>query len=345
VHWAYFDCGKEDEEQFQRQWQDRQRRLLSRLESFGEDPAELELVADRREEAPQWQIQAALHLPARTVVVRAARNDPGETVENIVTGLIEELDRLPAPTTKVTLRREGLESILPILAQCHEKGRSDVFFTWLVPVVASLDEHVQRELRLREIESDLATGQVIPRDVLDDVLLRAYDRFDQRRQDLPLDLWLLRLADEVLEESCQAIATESLDTQVAKPSTEPRGSWRDSWTEWATSSETIEMGDVLPAMPGAETWDTLDLETKKAETDRMLSGLPRQERQALILNTVYGFPPSEVADFQERSEGDVRGDIDAGRHALERYFTEQFLPVLHERQEPSSRRTARRANR
>lgn len=131
VHWAYFDCNKEDEEQLQRQWEDRQRRLLSRLEAFGEEPAELELVADRQEEAPQWQIQSALHLPARTVVVRAARNAPGETVEDVVTGLIEEIDQLPEPPAKVTIRREGLRGIVPILAQCHEKGRSDIFFTWL----------------------------------------------------------------------------------------------------------------------------------------------------------------------------------------------------------------------
>ncbi|MFW6170592.1 MAG: hypothetical protein ACODAD_08890, partial [Planctomycetota bacterium] len=58
VHWAYFDCDKEDEEQLQREWEDRQRRLFSRVDAYADDPAELELVADRQEDSPSWHIQS-----------------------------------------------------------------------------------------------------------------------------------------------------------------------------------------------------------------------------------------------------------------------------------------------
>ncbi|MFO7908205.1 MAG: RNA polymerase sigma factor [Planctomycetota bacterium] len=344
VHWSYFDCDKEDEEQLQRQWEDRQRRLFSRLEAHADEPAELELVADRQDESPQWQIQSALHLPDRTVVVRAAGNEPGEAVENIVTGLIDEIDQLPERPEKITLRREGLQSVVPILEQCRRNGRSDVFCTWLAPVVATLDKHVRHELRTREAESDGAITQVTSNDVLDEVLVRAYDQFDRRPQNLSLDLWLVQLAQEVLDESCRTLAEQSLDEQVPKPTTEPREAWRDRWTEWSTVSETMEMGDMLPTVPGIEAWDALDLETKKTETDRMLSRLPRDERQALVLNTVYGFPVAEVADFQGRSQDDVRAAIQGGRYSLERYFLEQYLPRLEERIKTSSSRPSRQAN-
>jgi DNA-directed RNA polymerase specialized sigma24 family protein len=312
VHWAYFGCGKEAEEQLQRCWEDEQRRLHSRLDALADEPAELEIVASRQDEPPPWQIQSALHLPARTVVVRAAQNAPDRALENVVSGLIDEIDRLAEQPEQVTRRREGLHGIVPILGQCRQEGRSDVFFSWLAPAVASLAAHVRRELRIRELESGLGTGQIVPADVLNEVFVRAYDEFERRPGKLPLDLWLLQLAEEVLEQSSRTLAEESLDEQVRKPSTEARESSRDSWTEWATSSETIELGELLPGMPAADKWDTLDLETKKVQTDRMLARVPRQQRQALILNTVYGFSPAELADFQNRSEEDVLADVGGG---------------------------------
>jgi len=341
VHWAYFGCSKEDEEQLQRHWEDDQRRLHSRLGAFGDEPAELELVAYRQDEAPEWQIHSALHLPARTVVIEAAQREPGEALEGVVSGLIDEIDRLADAPERVTFRREGLEGIVPILKRCRQEGRSDVFCAWLAPAVASLAPHVRRELRVREMESGLATGQLVPADVLDEVLVQAYDRFARRPEKLPLELWLLQLAGEVLEASCRTVAEESLEERVETPSTEPRQSSRDSWIEWATSSETIEMGELLPAMPGSSAWDSLDMETKNAETDKMLASLPRLQRQALVLNTVYGFSLAEVADFQNRAEDDVTFEVDEAKRSIEGYFREQYLPDVEEQIEPPPRRTSR----
>jgi hypothetical protein len=178
VHWAYFACSKEGEEDLQRHWEDCQRRLISRVEALADDPAELELVADRQDPPSQWQIQSALHLPANTLVVRAAHEDPGDAVENIVSGLIEELDRLEDRPARATLRREGLHGIVPVLERCRQ-----------------------------------------------------------------------------------------------------------------------------------------------------------QQRQALVLNTVHGYPPEEIADFQDRSQDDVREDIERGRHELERSFRHEYLPTLEEQLE------------
>ncbi len=342
VHWAYFGCSKEDEEQLQRPWEAEQRRLRSRLDGLEDEPLELDLACHRQDAAPQWQIQSALHLPARTVVVRAMRKEPGEALGDVVTGLIDEIDRSAERPERITLRREGLDGLLPFLEQSREEGRSDVFLSWLSPVVASLAGHVRRELRLREMESDLGAGQLIPADVLNEVLLRAYDQFKRRPQNIPLDLWLLQLADDLVGESSHTPAEASLDEQVDKESVEPRESARDGWIEWPTYSETIQWGDVLRSAPGADAWDALDLETKEVELDRMLAQLPRQQRQALILHTIYGYSPGEVADFQRRSEDEVLADVDAGRYRLERFFHDEYLPTLEERLDPAERRASRR---
>jgi len=55
VRWSYFGCSKEDEERLQRQWEEGQRRLRSRVDALGDEPAELNVVVYRQDEAPQWK--------------------------------------------------------------------------------------------------------------------------------------------------------------------------------------------------------------------------------------------------------------------------------------------------
>ena len=90
------------------------------------------------------------------------------------------------------------------------------------------------------------------------------------------------------------------------------------------------MADLLPDVPSADRWDSLDLENKQVAMDRMLSRLPRIQRQALVLHTVHGFSTSEIADFQNRPETEVLYEINDARRALQEYFREDYLPDIEE---------------
>lgn len=330
IHWAYVDCDKEDQERLERCWEDRQLRVHARMEALENTPSSLQVVAFREEESPRWRIQSALYLPSQTLVVEGAGDDAGEALDEVVSGLMLEADRLEERPEKVTLRREGVHGIVPLLEHCRRVGRSDIFFAWLAPLVGTLAAHVRRELRLRELELQQTAGQIDPAEVLDEVLVRAHERFDRRRAKLPLDLWLLKLADEVLEQWYQPVAEASLDEPLEEPAEEPRESRRDSWIEWATAPDTIDLVDLLPDVPGAARWDSLDLESKQVQMDNMLSRLPRIQRQALVLHTVYGFSPAEIADFQNRPEMEVLFEVNDARRVLEEHFREAYLPDVEE---------------
>jgi len=335
VHWAYIGCTKQEEEQLQRQWEQRRQPLYARAEAMENELGALQMVVSHQEEAPEWRFQAALYWPGHTVVVENGRDEPGEAMDAAVTGLIGDVDRLEQRPEKATLRREGLHAILPLLEQCRREGRSDIFFAWLMPLIGSLAAQVRRELRMREQDGDIPSGRIDPSDILDEVLVRAHDQFERRPAKLPLDLWLLQLANEALERSSQDVAEVSLEDRVPEPSAaqEPRESWRDSWVEWATTSETIDLADLLPDVPSADRWDSLDLETKQTSTEALLSRLPRIQRQALVLHTVYGFSPAEVADFQNRPESDVLFELNEARRTLEQAFREEYLTAVEEQVE------------
>lgn len=335
VHWAYIGCTKEDEEALQRCWDARQFRLHARAEAMENEPVALQIVASRHEGAPQWRFQLAFYLPGRTVVVEDGGDDPGEAMDNMLADLMHRVERLEERPEKVTVRREGLHAVIPLLERCRREGRSDVFFAWLTPLMGSLASHVRRELRTREREREIPPGRIEPSDVLDEVLVQTHDQFDRRPAKLPLDLWLLQLADQALDRAAQNVAEVSLEEQVPQPSEEPHESQRDRWIEWATVAETIDLADVLPGTPTPDRWDSLDAEAKQVEMDRLLSRLPRIQRQALVLHAVYGFSPAEIADFQNRPETEIVFEVNEARRILGQQFREETLFTTEEQMERS----------
>ena len=339
VHWSYFGCEKGHEETVQRIWQQRQDLLHARLAALEEDPAGLQITVSHQDEAPHWIFQSALHLGGRTLITLAEGNECETALEDLLSGLGGEVETDEETPERVARRYRGLEGLNAFLEASHRARRADQFLGFLTPLVASLRPYVRRELQIREIATGIRSVLDSPADVLDEVLVRAYEQFSKRRGRLPLNLWLRGLADQVLDEVSSGIVPESLNDRIERPDDEPADSRRSSWVEWATDEETIERGELLPGLAATDTWDDLDVETKQTEFYRLLKGIPRQERQCLMLNAVEGFSTAEIADFQDRSEAEVRSDIDTARRLLEQQFRERrWLDDIEERLDPSGKR-------
>jgi DNA-directed RNA polymerase specialized sigma24 family protein len=167
---------------------------------------------------------------------------------------------------------------------------------------------VQRELSVREDEATLIGEELDAADVLDEVLVQAWEQFSQRDRKLPLDLWLVRLADEALDRLSQQVAEVSIDDET--PSTgESRPAEPEDWIEQVGYPETMDFSELLSDGPGVDSWDDLDLETRQAHLAELLGTLDRDQRQAFVLSAAHGFDSAEIADFQNRSRDSVEADI------------------------------------
>jgi DNA-directed RNA polymerase specialized sigma24 family protein/ribosome-associated translation inhibitor RaiA len=321
IFWEYSGCDPDHEREIERCWERIQQELEANMGSLPDPPTELRIVIDHEDEAPEWCIKAVLHVPGRSLAVRATANDVQAAIDDLLTGLSGEIDTLQDLPVRVSRRMEGLESIVAFLESSHLRGRRDAFMSFITPVVASLASYAHRELQLREIEGAVAGAALSTPDVLDEVLVRAWQQFADRPGALSLDGWILRLVDEVLDSASEEGPIESLDQEQPVPSKEPLPSQRGYWEEQATYPESIERHELLPGAPEADAWDDADLEVKQENTARLLAGIPRQRRQALLLCAVHGFSEAEVADFQDRAKTDVRKDIDAATAQLTQQLT------------------------
>jgi DNA-directed RNA polymerase specialized sigma24 family protein len=333
VDWTYEGCDEDDVSRIETHWDKIRPELEARLEALPEEPLELRVAVFQDDAPPYWQIESALHLPGGVLVTETQRNRVEDALDDMQSGLAEQLDGLAEGPAEVETKVEGLEAVVPLLERSHQRKTGGTFFTFLAPVVASIGPYVQRELRFRESDGTLPSEEVTLADVLDEVAVRAYERFARRPQQLALNLWLIRLAEQILDEAAAGEVAVSLDEEQPEPAISDPREDRDSWTEMPTYVETVELGDLVAGLPGADLWDRLDFDTKRARMGELLGGLPRQQRQTLILSAVEGFSPAEIADFQSRSEQEVRSDIAEARRTIEHYFLDQRLWDVEERTE------------
>ena len=331
IHWTYDGCEESEQSRIERAWERTQIALEGKVAELSDVPSELRIAVQRGDLSSEWEIQAALHLPGHTLVTNSTGRTPEEAFERILSGLANRIDRLDQSPVTVPRRREGLEDIVRPLEAWHRQRRSEPFMSFLAPLLESLGSYVQRELQVRESEETLNGEQVIVRDVLDDVLVQAWERFEQRKPDLALDLWLVQLADEALDRLSGLVAPQSVDEEIQNPIPEWNEFDSDDWIEHDSYPETIELSDLLPGQSSVAAWDDLAMETKQAHLAAMLGQLPRERRQAFVLQLAHGYNTAEIADFQNRPGEAVEADVAEAMAAIRRYFTDEQAPELQER--------------
>ncbi len=329
IHWTYEGCDREDELRIERYWDRERIELQAKIAQLPDVPSELRLAVEHADSAP-WEIHAALHLPGRTLVTHSVAKTPEESVNRVLNGLADEIDRQQDKPQADIQRGEGLEEMVPVLQSWHGQGRSESFMSFLGPVVGSFGPYIQHELQVRENDGTLTGEKISVSDVLNEVLIRSWEQFGSRKGEVPLDLWLVGLADQVIDQLSEQTADQSIDDEGEAPSRESREAERDEWIEHASYPETIEFSELLTDGPGVDSWDDLEMETKQAHLAAMLGKLDREQRQAFVLNVAHGFNLAQIADFQNRTVDQVESDVARAIAEIRRYFVDEQTPDQEE---------------
>ena len=95
-------------------------------------------------------------------------------------------------------RERDFATAEPHLTALHHERDRDVFFDLLRPLLRNLRDHARRELIIAQLEGDILPGELTVSDLLDEVLLRAWDEWNDRPRTQRLDRWLVRLLHEIL---------------------------------------------------------------------------------------------------------------------------------------------------
>lgn len=320
VQWTFKNCD-DCREQATAYWSQKQQCLERPLTRIPGDQPQLNLALVRHHNRDAWELRANLKLGAQTLVAGDVNSQLSGAIDQVVTELAE----------KIRHRQEGLRS--DYRRRRREQHREDMknaeqhwfqeiptepraLFRLLKPHLRSIADYAHRELQLMEIEEVIPRGEWTADDLLDDVLLCAIDRFNNRRPNQPLDVWLLELLHERLDELQQQIKPISL---VAPDLATRWGADHDICDEdhWMSpifsDNGNIRVEELLLDRDMGAFWDKLTAEEQYCRLMEGLGHLSALQRRALMLHGVEGFAPSDIAIVLNLSEARAKQLIDQAR--------------------------------
>lgn len=334
IHWVFNDCDAE-KSRARAYWEKKLPRIERLLKRFRDDLCEMQLTLTRHANSDPWELRAILQLPTGTIVADERRAELEEAIDKVVDHLVENLRRHKQRVRKDyvyrrrRLNREAVSAAGPYLSRDVEANRRQAFFQLLQPLMPSVYDYARRALRILEIEGSVPHNELTARDLVDDVLVRAWDQYADRPPKMDLDVWLIGLLRERIAEIASDRVTVRLGEPAAEPSEEPLTPDEDVgeidfWLERIfRSHEPVTLEDLVPDWEASDQLGELDEAAMQQCLETALARLPRDQREALLLHGIEGFEIGEIAMIQDRSEEAVEQAIQEARAALVEAFSQQ----------------------
>ncbi len=306
---------------------EKKRGKLERTAGRAHDASAALRLSARKEGHPPV-VTVTLNLALRGGALYAERADPDArtAVDRAADALLESLRAHRAALAREHLRRrhthaeEHLAEARPELAKSATMQDRKAFDARLRPLLGTLYTLAVRELRQRQVAGELAPGALDPAEVLDEVVVRAYDSFRQGNMQPPIRAKLAALLNQFLDEIIRERRLEPADDPAAHfdddiPENDPRlevSTLGDEALEFYQPDEQLHLEDILA---GAEVPDPASLLSAREQMriiHRAIKKLPRLQRQAFLLHA-DGFDDLEIAMLQKRSEAEVHKDVELVR--------------------------------
>jgi RNA polymerase sigma factor (sigma-70 family) len=181
------------------------------------------------------------------------------------------------------------QATLGRLAAEHNK---EEFFRQIIPFLRPIQDYLKRRLRIAYQDLQIRTPLATSGDLLDEVILEAYENYDRKPPDLSLEQWLYQ------------ITNKKVDAYIARQSsTEKRRRSLETLTQ--TELRTLEEMPIS-ADADAEPWLPEDLDDSEiqaldfnppADTDTPEAELERKERLQIILRALARLPAEDLLVF------------------------------------------------
>ena len=306
----------------------RVQRIARLLKRFPDDATFLHVVGEELGGTHRHaRISLALSLPSRTL----ACHDEGKHLDEVVREAFDELERL-VRREKERLRAEREQERAAararerLLARLEKGGQGAELpverFDAISAELPELERFVHREIRLLEAAGDIAWREVDPRDIVDQVVARALERFAERPRAVDLGTWLQTLAARALRaevDRLRVLRRRAVRIEEDIPETPPEeevNELGDEILDFYQPDEDLRIEDVLPAL-GIPTPEEAErtVEFEKA-LFAALAALPRSWREAFLLRALEEAPVEDVAAVLERDPEEVEREAELARAFL-----------------------------
>lgn len=285
--------------------------LEKKLGSLSDGDVSIRGTLEKNIKHKLFRFGATLHLPHKTI----AAEEEGENVTEVVSKTFSELDR-QAQKHKSRLKKEHLWKRV----SRRKKLKSKVFEAlsvadqsvisnsenWFDSIKSQLDDlyhFAVHEITYLQAVGDLSSDDMLPDELVDAVIVSAFERQQEKPENLDANAWLFQLAiailDKEIEESRQRRKQISLETVI------PDEDIDTSIYEFYQPDEVLKLVDLIglsEAMPESEKDQAL---AEQILAQPAMTSLPRNWRRAAMLHYSLGFSTTQVAAIMNMEQTEI----------------------------------------
>ncbi len=200
TYWVFNDCTDAEKQEAKDIWGKKYQPRIERLVSqVAPDLRELRLTVYHFPKPSQWEVRGVLHLPSGSLAAHERTESLEASLDKVAEELVREIKEHKSRLRQDYLYRrrrqlrQNLSAAGSLLDEDFQARRRDAFFQLLQPLLVNLYGYARHELRIRELEGKLPRNAYTPQDLVDDVLIRAWEEYQDRPPKMELDLWLTDL--------------------------------------------------------------------------------------------------------------------------------------------------------
>ncbi|RQS63557.1 RNA polymerase subunit sigma-28 [Burkholderia sp. Bp8963] len=276
------------------------------------DLARLRVALERSGHRGHYRTRLRLALPRAILACAYTSPDLSKVLDHVFVGLGRQLEHHRAQMRQDSWRRKGRRTGLRQLMAALDERREAEFtlFRDLVrPLLPALQRFTQRQLARLQACGDLAPGDPVADEVIDEALARACEQLPQRPRRLEPLQWLYQitidfLAEEVARRQRDAGRFVSLESRVPIQSHEAEEGEDEIVFEYWQPDEVLRLEDLVPA-PDETPEDAASAKEMRQLVNTLLADLPTPWRRAVALCRIEALSPAAAAQALGTREQDV----------------------------------------
>jgi RNA polymerase sigma factor (sigma-70 family) len=248
-----------------------------------------------------------------------------------------------AASSGLTTRKEQEELLRQKEAELKglaSEGKKEEFFNQITPLLGPLKSYIKRRLRIAYLDLEIRTPVYTSGDILDQVVLRAYENYAKKPENLTLEQWLYQIANEEVEKylrkrksidkrrkSLETLTHAELRTLEELPITADADG--EVWFPEELDDSEYSPRDFAPPAYRRDPEEQLEREEQVMQILRALSRVPERDRIVFELFVIEGFseeavakianvPPDEVPRLAEKVKAQVLRELTTERGVKEK---------------------------
>jgi len=305
---SYKKIDKAEKKALQELVQEQQRNLQEMLGSLDSEAVGLEGRLEKHPQKTLYRARLKLHLPGRTLAALEESDSAGTALHAVFAELRRQLERQKHLMKNDHLwkrprRRAELRNRLKEAAPGDAETQRREYLQLIDPHLSALYRFIRHELAYHQALEELLPSEISAEEVLDTVVVRAYERFPERPTHLEILPWLTGLALEVIGEELERhrVRERSIATEAWAPETpmDVTDDYDTEYYEYHEPEEVIRLEDLIPDPSSANPEDAEALWERNLAVQEVLARLPRRWRHALVLTDVMEMDAEEVASIVE----------------------------------------------